>query len=67
MKIKNMRDLFNDFWEISQKKIDLIENNYNWELGSPVYTRNGKYTTKGWTEWTEGFVYGSMILQFDAT
>src|SRR5690606_20443334 len=27
----------------------------------------GKYASKGWTEWTQGFVYGSAILQFDAT
>lgn len=34
---------------------------------SPVYTVEGKYTARGWTEWTQGFVYGSAILQFDAT
>ena len=34
---------------------------------TPVYTVNGKYTARGWTEWTQGFVYGSAILQFDAT
>jgi len=27
----------------------------------------GKYTTRGWTEWTQGFQYGSAILQYDAT
>ena len=35
--------------------------------GAPVFTIQGKYTARGWTEWTEGFVYGSAILQFDAT
>src|SRR5688572_15860638 len=35
--------------------------------GAPVFTVNGKYTARGWTEWTEGFQYGSAILQFDAT
>ena len=24
-------------------------------------------TTRGWTEWTQGFQYGSAILQYDAT
>jgi unsaturated chondroitin disaccharide hydrolase len=32
-----------------------------------VYTVEGKYTTRGWTEWTQGFQFGSSILQFDAT
>ena len=27
----------------------------------------GKYTARGWTEWTQGFQYGSAVLQFDAT
>src|SRR3970040_2892604 len=36
-------------------------------MGSPVFTINGNYTTRGWTEWTQGFQYGSALLQFDAT
>ena len=35
--------------------------------GAPVFTVNGRYTRRGWTEWTEGFQYGSALLQFDAT
>jgi hypothetical protein len=27
----------------------------------------GRYTSRGWTEWTQGFQFGSAILQFDAT
>jgi hypothetical protein len=54
------------FWDISARKIELIENNYDEAKGSPVFTVNGKYTTRGWTEWTQGFQYGSALLQFDA-
>ena len=32
-----------------------------------MYTSGGKYTSRGWTEWTQGFQFGSAILQFDAT
>ena len=32
-----------------------------------MFTVRGKYTTRGWTEWTQGFMYGCQILQFDAT
>ncbi|MFA6241601.1 MAG: hypothetical protein WC655_11755, partial [Candidatus Hydrogenedentales bacterium] len=35
--------------------------------GSPVFTQQGKYTARGWTEWTQGFQFGCQILQFDAT
>lgn len=55
------------FWELSGKKILDIEKNYDTSKGSPVFTVQGKYTTRGWTEWTQGFVFGSAILQFDAT
>ncbi len=55
------------FWEVSGKKIYSIENEYDFSQGSPVFTWDGRYTARGWTEWTEGFVYGSAVLQFDAT
>ena len=55
------------FWELSAVKIRSIEETYDPDQGSPVYTVRGKYTTRGWTEWTQGFQYGSAILQFDAT
>ncbi|MES1168996.1 MAG: glycosyl hydrolase, partial [Oleiharenicola lentus] len=55
------------FWKLSGQKIDLILKEYDPAKGSPVFTAGGKYTTRGWTEWTEGFNYGSAFLQFDAT
>ncbi len=55
------------FWQLSAEKIQLIEKNYDISKGSPVFTVNGKYTTRGWTEWTQGFQYGSAILQYDST
>ncbi len=55
------------FWRVSENKIRRLEANYDDAQGSPVYTVRGRYTTRGWTEWTEGFRYGSAILQFDAT
>src|SRR5205085_12353067 len=55
------------FWELSGEKIKLIERDYDPKKGSPVFTAAGKYTTRGWTEWTQGFKYGSSIIQFDTT
>ena len=54
-------------WDLSGKKIEMIENGFDLSKGAPVFTVKGKYTTRGWTEWTQGFQYGSAILQFDAT
>lgn len=52
-------------WQLSDRKINLIEKNYDNSQGSPVFTVGGKYSTRGWTEWTQGFQYGSVLLQFD--
>jgi unsaturated chondroitin disaccharide hydrolase len=54
-------------WELSAAKIRRIEAEYDPARGAPVFTVEGKYTTRGWTEWTQGFQFGSAILQFDAT
>lgn len=32
-----------------------------------MFTSEGRYTSRGWTEWTQGFQFGAEILQFDAT
>jgi hypothetical protein len=54
-------------FELSAKKIHSLHKTWYPHSGSPVFTVKGKYTTRGWTEWTQGFQYGSAILQFDAT
>ena len=32
-----------------------------------MFTVEGRYQARGWTEWTQGFQFGSALLQFDAT
>ena len=55
------------FWELSAAKIQLIEQETDPTNGAPVFTKDGKYTSQGWTDWTQGFQFGSAVLQFDAT
>ena len=54
-------------WALSARKILNIEEKFDFNRGAPVFTINGQYVTRGWTEWTQGFQYGSAILQYDAT
>jgi hypothetical protein len=54
-------------WARSAECIDAVERSCPPGSASPVFTVKGTYTAKGWTEWTQGFQYGSAILQFDAT
>lgn len=54
-------------FELAGRKITLLQKNWNPHHGTPVFTVNGVYTSRGWTEWTQGFQFGSAILHFDAT
>src|SRR5438270_6803740 len=54
-------------FDLSAAKIRVIDQSWSASQGSPVFTVKGKYTSRGWTEWTQGFQFGSAILQFDAT
>lgn len=55
------------FWSRSAECIEAVEKSCPPGSASPVFTVAGRYTAKGWTEWTQGFQYGSALLQFDAT
>jgi hypothetical protein len=55
------------FWEVAREKVSLVEKEFDQSKGSPVFTVSGKYTSRGWTEWTQGFQYGIPLLIFEAT
>jgi hypothetical protein len=52
---------------LSASKIRGIEDTWQAKDGAPVFTVQGRYQARGWTEWTQGFQFGSALLQFDAT
>jgi unsaturated chondroitin disaccharide hydrolase len=54
-------------WDLSARKILDLEEAWDPADGSPVFTAEGRYTARGWTDWTQGFQFGSALLQFDAT
>lgn len=54
-------------FDIAQRKIRELNRSWDVSRGTPVFTAAGKYTTRGWTEWTQGFQYGCALLAFDAT
>ena len=54
-------------WEASAPKILSIDKDDQPGQSAPVFTVDGRYTARGWTEWTQGFVYGGALLQYDAT
>jgi unsaturated chondroitin disaccharide hydrolase len=51
---------------LSAAKIRSLDATWRASDGAPVFTVDGRYQTRAWTQWTEGFVFGSALLQFDA-
>jgi len=54
-------------FELAGKKIAALNKNWDASKGTPVFTVKGKYTSRGWTEWTQGFQFGMAFLHFDGT
>jgi unsaturated chondroitin disaccharide hydrolase len=54
-------------WQVSRGKIRAVDASFDHAAGAPVHTAAGRYQPRGWTDWTQGFEFGSALLQFDAT
>ena len=69
MKLKpsDLMSKIDQVFELAAGKIDSVAKTCGGDKGTPVFTVDGRYTMRGWTEWTQGFQYGSAIIQFDAT
>src|SRR5437867_9055498 len=64
---QKLRPRIERLFDVSAGKILSLEKTWDFEKGAPVFTIKGKYSSRGWTEWTQGFQFGSALLQFDAT
>ncbi|MBC8105154.1 MAG: glycosyl hydrolase [Anaerolineae bacterium] len=64
---RDLRKPLDRLFDIAARKVVQLDRAWDRSLGTPVFTVGGQYTTRGWTEWTQGFQYGCAILAFDAT
>jgi hypothetical protein len=62
-----LRPKLDRLWDLSAAKLDALDATWAPDRGAPVFTVDGRWTTRGWTEWTQGFAVGSALLQYDAT
>lgn len=56
-----------NFFALAAAKVRRLAERWRPEDGAPVFTVEGRYTARGWTEWTQGFQFGAPLLLFDAT
>ena len=45
-------------FELAGEKIRALDAAWDPSKGTPVFTVAGKYSSRGWTEWTQGFQFG---------
>jgi hypothetical protein len=67
LKAGDLTPLLDKLFSLAGQKLASLERNWKPEQGSPVFTVKGRYTSRGWTEWTRGFLFGMGILHYDAT
>jgi len=54
-------------FELAGAKIRSLEAAWDPSKGTPVFTVRGRYASRGWTEWTQGFQFGMAFLHYDGT
>lgn len=57
----------NRLFETGARATRLLAQRHQPGEGAPVFTVEGRYSSRGWTEWTEGFQFGNALLVYDAT
>lgn len=53
--------------ELASVKTLRLDRRWKVADGAPVLTAAGKYSARGWTQWTQGFQYGDALLCFEMT
>ncbi|MEX0774810.1 MAG: glycosyl hydrolase [Phycisphaeraceae bacterium] len=64
---QSLRPAVQRLFQLAARKVRALDRAWDPAKGSPVFTVEGKYTSRGWTEWTQGFQFGSALLVYDAT
>lgn len=64
---RHLSDKIDKLWSLSATKLKSMSASLKDTQGSPVVTVKGVYTRRSWTDWTQGFQFGSELFQFNAT
>ena len=64
---EKLREKVARVFDLAGRKIRVLDAAWDPAQGTPVFTVRGQYTSRGWTEWTQGFQFGMAFLHFDGT
>lgn len=65
LKPSDLKNAIQRVLTLAARKSRSIAKGWDPSKGTPVFTVDGKYTSMGWTEWTQGFMYGCTLLAGD--
>ena len=63
----DLKKSITQLFEMAATKTAALDKRWRTSDGAPVVTVRGKYTTREWTQWTQGFQYGNALLAFELT
>ena len=63
----DLRKPLANLFELAAAKTVVLNERWRTVDGAPLITVRGKYTTREWTQWTQGFQYGNALLAYDLT
>lgn len=58
----DLLDPIEQVFRLAAAKAKALDESWDPAQGTPVFTVEGQYATRGWTEWTQGFQYGCQLL-----
>jgi hypothetical protein len=64
---EHLIEKINNLWSLSGDKLKSMSSTLKGTKGSPVVTVDGKYSPRSWTDWTQGFQFGSELFQYNNT
>jgi len=64
---QSLKPLIGRAVEIAARKTFDLDRRWKAADGAPVFTVDGAYTARSWTQWTQGFQYGNALLCFELT
>jgi unsaturated chondroitin disaccharide hydrolase len=65
LKLEDLEKPLERCFQAASVKAKKLATDWDPAKGAPVFTVRGTYTSRGWTEWTQGFQFGTHLLLYD--
>ncbi|HVT88815.1 MAG TPA: hypothetical protein VHD56_08195 [Tepidisphaeraceae bacterium] len=67
LKPSDLSKLLSRLFGLAINKLQRLNRAWDNSRGAPVFTVDGQYTARAWTQWTHGFQFGCPLLVYEIT